>query len=130
MRLARGIALLGVAYALAGCGTSQGDEVQAKLQQFAHAVAQRDSGALCDDVLAPALIRHLTAIGLTCDQAMKTFVSGVQNPKLSVSAVAVHGRSATAIVRSGARGQPTSRETVGLTRTAHGWRLTSLASPR
>ena len=39
MRLARGIVLLGVAYALAGCGNSAHDDVRAKVEQFAHATA-------------------------------------------------------------------------------------------
>ena len=130
MRPARAIALLGAAYALVGCGSGQGDQVQAKLQQFAHAVADRDTRTLCRQVLAPTLITHLTVVGLTCPQAMSTFVSGVQDPTLRVSAVKVTGRSASAVVLTAARGQSPARETVALVQTARGWRLTSLASPR
>lgn len=130
MRQARAIALLGAAYALAGCGASASDQVQAKVQQFAHAVAARDAPSLCQQVLAPALVAHLTAAGLSCQQAMRTFVTSVQDPTLSVGKVRVTGRTASAVVQTGARGQPSSVEAVELIDTAHGWRLTSLASPR
>ncbi len=130
MRPARATALLGVAYALAGCGTNAGDEVQAKLQQFAHAVAQREPVTLCRQVLAPALVRRLTVVGLTCDQAMKTFVDGVVDPTLSVSRVRVDGHTASAVVHTAARGQAASVQSLTLIDTAQGWRLRSLASPR
>ena len=130
MRPARWILLLGVAYALSGCGATASDQVQAKLQQFAHAVASRDTGTLCSQVLAPELVGHLTAAGLSCQQAMRTFVNSVSNPSLSVSKVHVKGSSASAVVLARAKGQQSSLESVQLSNTKHGWRLTSLASPR
>jgi hypothetical protein len=130
MRRARPIVLLGAAYALAGCGASASDQVQAKLQQFAHAVAGRDAGTLCHRVLAPGLVAHLTAAGLTCDRAMETFFDSVTDPTMSVSKVHVTGASATAVVLTGARGQPAALEGVQLSDTQGGWRLTSLVSAR
>jgi hypothetical protein len=130
MRPGRWIPLLGVAYALSGCGASASDQVQAKLQQFAHAVASRDTGTLCSQVLAPDLVGHLTAAGLSCQQAMRTFVDSVTDPSLSVSRVHVKGSSASAVVLARAKGQQSSLESVQLTNTKQGWRLTSLASPR
>ncbi len=130
MRPARVLALLGTAYALAGCGASASDRVQAKVQQFAHAVAQRDAPTLCQQVLAPALVAHLTAANISCRQAMQTFVQSVQDPTLRVSKVQVSGKTASVVVVTGARGQPSSREALQLADTAHGWRLASLASPR
>jgi hypothetical protein len=124
------LAVLGVAYALAGCGASASDQVQAKLEQFAHAVAARDTGTLCSQVLAPDLVGHLNAAGISCQQAMKMFVQSVDNPSLSVSKVHVKGGSASAVVLARATGQPSSLESVQLTNTKHGWRLASLASPR
>jgi hypothetical protein len=124
------LALLGVAYALTGCGASSSDQVQAKLEQFAHAVATRDTGTLCSQVLAPDLVGHLNAAGITCQQAMKTFVESVTDPSLSVSKVHVKGASASAMVLARAKGQQSSLEAVQLTNTKKGWRLTSLASPR
>jgi hypothetical protein len=130
MRSARALALLGAAYAVAGCGASAGDQVQAKLQQFAHAVANRDVPTLCKQVLAPALVEHLAAAGLSCDQAMRTFVDSVTDPTLSVSKVHVKGAAASAVVLTTARGQTASLESVQLADTKAGWRLTSVASPR
>jgi hypothetical protein len=130
MRPARAIAVIGTAYVLAGCGASAAQEVQAKLQQFAHAVASRDPVALCRQVLAPSLVARLTAAGLSCETAMRTFVDSVSNPTLSISKVRVHGSRASAVVLSGARGQTASLDSVALTETAHGWRVISLAAPR
>jgi hypothetical protein len=130
MKPGQALALLGVAYALTGCGASASDQVQAKLEQFAHAVAARDTATLCSQVLAPDLVDHLKAAGLTCSQAMHTFVQSVSNPSLSVSKVHVKGGTASAVVLARAKGQPSSLESVQLTNTKDGWRLTSLASPR
>ncbi|MFZ1997709.1 MAG: hypothetical protein WAU75_26560 [Solirubrobacteraceae bacterium] len=130
MRPGYALSLLGVAYALSGCGANASEQVQAKLEQFAHAVAVRDTGTLCSQVLAPDLVGHLNAAGLSCQQAMRTFVQSVSNPSLSVTRVHVKGASASAVVLARATGQPSSLESVQLTDTSNGWRLTSLASPR
>jgi hypothetical protein len=130
MRSARVGVLLGIAYALVGCGASARDEVAAKIQQFAQATAKRDVATLCDQVLAPPLIARLTAAGLTCDQAMKIFVGSVQNPTISVSRVTVKGARASAVVLAGATGQRAALEKVELVQTKRGWRLASLASPQ
>ena len=129
MRLARGIVLLGAAYALTGCGSSPRQQVEAKLQQFAHATASHDYAALCNDVLAPRLVAHLTAAGISCRQAMRIFASSVQNPTISISKVTVRGSTATAVVLAAATGQTAAIESVQLINTPHGWRLVSLASP-
>jgi hypothetical protein len=126
----RAVAFLGIAYALAGCGSSPADAVDAKVRQFAHAVATRNAVTLCDQVLAPALVNRLTDAGISCPQAMKTFVESVQEPTLSVGKVTVSGGSASAVVSTGAKGQQASRGTLQLTRTKAGWRLVSLVSPR
>jgi hypothetical protein len=130
MRPGRVIALLCSAYVLAGCGATAHQQVEAKVQEFARATENRNYAALCDDVLAPALVAHLTAAGLSCEQAMRIFVSSVQNPSISVSKVTVHGSSASAVVLASATGQPAAIESIELIDTEHGWRLASLASPR
>jgi hypothetical protein len=129
MRPARGIVLLGAAYALTGCGVSQHDQVEAKLQQFAHATAGHNAAELCDQVLAPALVQRLQDADLSCRQAMKLFFQSVQDPTLSVTRIVIKGKSASAVVLAGAAGQQASLETVQLVETTHGWRLASLASP-
>ena len=89
---------------LSGCGSSPTDAVGAKVRQFAHAVAAGDAPTLCDQVLAPALVTRLTDAGISCPQAMKTFVQSVQDPTISVGKVTVSGRSASAVVTTGAEG--------------------------
>ncbi len=130
MRQACGLVLLGAAWALTGCGASAGQQVQAKLQQFAHAVAGHDARALCRQVLAPALVVRLTNAGIDCDQAMQTYFQSVTDPTLSVSKVSIHGSTASAVVLAGARGQTAAIESVQLIKTRNGWRLLSLAQPR
>jgi hypothetical protein len=120
MRHARGLALLFASGALAGCGASASQQVQAKLQQFAHAVAGHDALVLCGQVLAPALVQRFTNAGLDCEQAMRTYFASVTDPTLSISKVSVHGSTASADVA----------ESVQLVDTRNGWRLASLATPR
>jgi hypothetical protein len=130
MRTARGLALLGAAWALAGCGASANQQVQAKLQQFAHAVASHDASVLCGQVLAPALVQRFSDAGVSCEQAMQTYFASVTDPTLSVSKVSVSGSTAAADVLASAKGQQSSLETVQLVNTPNGWRLASLATPR
>lgn len=122
--------LLGAAYAVSGCGASQHDEVQAKVQQFARATAAGDYVALCQQVLAPSLIQRLAGANLSCQQAMRVFVHSVNNPTLSVAKVTVTGQRASAVVLATATGQQPSLTTIQLVSTKNGWRLASLASPR
>ena len=122
----------GLLTGLAGCGesASAGDQVRAKVRQFATATDARNVDVLCTQVLAPALVAKLTAAGLTCPQAMHLFVSSVSHPTISISKVSVHGASASAVVLAGASGQTSALESIQLVRVAAGWRLASLASPR
>ncbi len=121
--------LLGIACALAGCGASPPNDVRAKIQQFAAATAKRDVAVLCDQVLAPTLVARLAAAGVSCQQAMKIFVSSVRRPTISISRVTVNGAHASAVVLAGATGQRAALEKVQLVQTKRGWRLISLASP-
>ncbi len=131
MRLGRRVTVLvGCACVLAGCGSSPRQEVEAKVQQFAHATASKDYRALCNEVLAPAVVAHLTAAGLNCRQAMKIFTSSVQNPTISIKHVTVDGATAFAVVVARASNQRPSRQSIRLIQTKHGWRLDSLASAR
>ena len=129
MRHARGIAFLGAAYALAGCGASQRDEVQAKVQQFARATAARDTSTLCQQVLAPSLLTRLAGADLSCRQAMALFVQSVRNPTVSIARISIKGQRASAVVLAAASGQKALLESIELIDTENGWRLASLASP-
>lgn len=126
----RVIALLGIAYGITGCGTSPAGAVEAKVKQYAHAVATRDPEMLCQQVLAPDLVAHLTAAGISCEQAMATFVVSVQDPTISIAKVDVHRTTADATVLAAAHDQKASLGTLELIRTKGGWRVQSLVSPR
>jgi ketosteroid isomerase-like protein len=119
------------ACALAGCGQSTSQQVQAKVQQFATAVKAHDASTLCDQVLAPALLARFTDIGLPCTKAMKTFFSSVHDPSLAVGRVAVQdgGREAEAITLSTAKGQVGALTAIELVKTSGGWRVSQLGSP-
>jgi hypothetical protein len=128
MRFALGIAVLGAACVLSGCGASQRQEVQAKVEQLVTATANKDDKTLCDEVLAPSLLEHLQGTGISCERAMRIFVDSVQDPTLSLSRVTVSGRTAVAIARTSASHQRAARQAIELVRTADGWRVASLGS--
>jgi hypothetical protein len=113
-----------------GCGTSVStrDQVRAKVEQFGASVANKDYKTLCTQVLAPSLVKHLSAAGLTCEQAMQVGLAGVQNPTLSIAKVTIHGHNASAVTLTGAKGQTASLSAIELVQTKDGWRVTSLGS--
>jgi hypothetical protein len=124
------VALAILACALAGCGQSTSQQVQAKVQQFATAVKSHDAQTLCDQVLAPALVDRFTAVGLPCTKAMQIFVGSVHDPSLAVGRVVVNGKNkAEALTLSSAKGQLGSLSAVELVNTSKGWRVSGLGSP-
>jgi hypothetical protein len=123
------MALIAVAWAVGGCGTSEKDRVQAKVQEFVKATSSRDYKTLCDDVLAPALVAHLSAAGLRCEQAMQIALGSVKRPQLAVGRISINGSKAQAITLSAASGQVGSLDAINLIKTGAGWRITSLGSP-
>lgn len=130
MRLAKRLlvaVLLLATLALAGCGTSERDQVKAKVLQLARASASRDYRVLCEQVLAPSLVRHLTANGISCQRGMQVALAAVSQPTVSVGRVTVDGNQASAITLSFATGQQASLATVELVRTGAGWRVWSVS---
>jgi len=116
--------------ALSGCGgMSTSDQIQAKVKQFAHAVAARDSKTLCNQVFAPVLLEHFAAVGLPCEKAMQIYLSSVHAPTLLVGRVVISGKTAEAQTLSGARHQVGSLDAVELVETSQGWRVSGLGSP-
>jgi hypothetical protein len=123
------VALASAVCALSGCGMSTSDQIQAKVKQFAHAVAARDSRTLCDQVFAPVLLEHFASVGLPCERAMQIYLSSVHAPTLAVGRVVVSGQKAEAITLSGAHGQIGSLDAIELVETSQGWRVSGLGSP-
>jgi hypothetical protein len=127
----RTLPLLVLALLGSGCGSdTPSDEAQVRttLQRFARAVEQRDYQTLCDKVFAPKLLQGLQSIGLPCEIAMRTSLGKVKEPRLTMGGVTVTGRTATAQVKTSAKGQPPSTDTIKLTKEAAGWRVSALGS--
>jgi hypothetical protein len=130
MLLRRAIAAVAAAGALGGCGTSDADQVRSKVQQFSTAVAGHDYRTICGQVLAPSLLSRFAAVGLSCEQAMRSiYLPSVHSPSVAVGRITIQGQKASAIALSGASGQRSSLDTINLVSTSQGWRIASLTAP-
>ncbi len=114
---------------LGGCGTSDSDQVRAKVDQFLKATASKDYGALCHQVLGPVLLAHLSAGGIQCEQAMQIALGSLQSPSLSIGRIDVKGNTASVITLTTAARQEASLDAIELTKTSRGWRVESLGTP-
>ncbi len=129
MRVAAAIVVLAGAGTLGACGTSDRDQVRAKIDQFATAAATRDYATICQQVLAPVLLERLAATGVSCEQAMRVAFGPVQDPTVSIGRIDVKGRTAEAVTLTAAKNQVASLDAIELTKTGNGWRISSLGSP-
>ena len=114
-----------LAVGLAGCGSSESDQVHAKVEEFVHAVSARDAKAVCDKVLAPSLVAHFLQEGLTCERGIQIFLNSVRDPTLAVGRITVHRNAAMALVLTGARCQRPALANLNLVKTSDGWRIAS-----
>jgi hypothetical protein len=124
-----GAALATVAIVVGGCGKSDRDQIQAKVQQFVHAIAAHDYHTICTQVLGAQLLARLAAGGIGCEQAMGISLGRVRAPILSIGRITVSGSTAQAITLSGAANQRGAFETLNLVKTSNGWRISSLSTP-
>jgi ketosteroid isomerase-like protein len=109
-------------------GPTDEEQVRATVTAFARATAAKDYEALCDRVLAPALIEEVEQIGLPCEVALEQGLGEVEEPRLTIGEVAVEEDTATVEVRTSAAGQEPSRDTLELRRVEAGWRISSLGA--
>jgi len=119
------------ALAAAGCGTrepSDEEQVRTTLAALADATGAKDYRRLCEEVFARELLEGIEKIGLPCEPAMRQAFEDVQDPRLTVGRVSVAGQTASAEVRSSARGQEPSNDTVTLVKEEEGWRVSSLGA--
>jgi hypothetical protein len=116
--------------AASGCGGSdQAAAVRSTLTRFAQAAARQDYRTLCQQILAPSLIRNVERIGLPCEIALSRGLGSVRQPKLVVRSVKVNGDRATASVHTTAANQAPLDGTVELQRLGGRWHVSSLAAP-
>jgi len=120
-------ATLVIAVSAAGCGSSDEQQVRDTLKRYEQATARQDYDALCSKVLARVLVDRLAQVGLPCDQALRIGLGTVRSPKLQVLKIRVTDKLALALVRSSAAGQPTSTDTIRLSKDGGNWRISSLS---
>ena len=128
MRLPMVAGLLACALLL-GCGESgPSDEQQVRqtVSDFGRATSAKDYQALCDRIFAPQLVDELKQVGLPCEVAMQQSLEDVEDPSITIGRITVAEAKATAEVRSSAKGQQPSQDTVQLVEVDGAWRISSL----
>ncbi len=112
---------------LIGCGAaSPREEVRSTVTRFADASAKKDYQALCDELLAPALVQNVEQYGLPCELAIKQGLGDVRDPRLTLGKITVNDDRASARVTTQARGQKSSTDTLDLRRVSGEWRIAAL----
>ena len=126
-------AVAAAALLIAACGssTSSTDEFKGADKQVAQVVedlskAGRDKDAkrICDQLLAPDVVRRLRTSGRDCTSAIDGALDDADNFELLVKDVRVTGSTARARVESG--GDKDEVETLQLVRVGGGWRIATL----
>jgi hypothetical protein len=122
------VALVAAALAFGGCGSGPSDteQVRSVVLDFGRATAAKNYQQLCDRLLAPRLLDKIKQAGLPCEVALQKGLGDVKDPKLTLGQVTVDGDSATADIRTSARGQQPARVTLKLAKVAGRWKIASL----
>jgi hypothetical protein len=116
---------------LAGCGDhgpTPEQQVRTTVSDFGRATAAKDYKTLCDRILAPKLVEDVTAVGLSCEAALKRGLGSVEDPQLTVGRVEIDGDNASAEIRSSASGEAPSKDTLKLVKVNGTWKISSLGS--
>jgi hypothetical protein len=116
---------------LAGCGDAgptPEEQVRSTVTEFGRATVAKDYQALCDHILAPALVEKVTSIGLPCAAALEQGLGAVRDPQLTIGTVKVDGEKASVEVRSSAAGEEPSKDTLKLVNVHGSWKISSLGT--
>ena len=116
---------------LAGCGDAgptPEEQVRSTVAEFGRATVAKDYQALCDHILAPALIEKVTSIGLPCEAALEQGLGAVRDPRLTLGTVQVDGEKASVEVRTSAAGEQPSKDTLKLVNVDGTWKISSLGT--
>jgi hypothetical protein len=114
--------------ALLGCGGGPTDEEQVRdtVNAFSKATAAKDYDTLCKQLLAPKLLEQVEQAGLPCEVALSKGLGEVKEPRVTIGQITVDGDSATADIRTSAKGEQPSRDTLKLSKIGGRWRIASL----
>ena len=118
--------LAGIALVGCGGGPTEEEQVRDTVDAFSKATAAKDYDKLCKQLLAPKLLEQVEQAGLPCEVALSKGLGEVKDPKVTIGQITVNGDSATADIRTSAKGEEPSRDTLKLTRIGGRWRIASL----
>jgi hypothetical protein len=119
---------------LAACGAApsskskfQGEQqkVAQVVDDLAAAGRSGDADKICSDILAKELVAELKSAGGECVTEMKSAIDDASDYDLRVDSVKVDGNNATARVRQGTKGAPT---TYTFVKESGGWRASQLGT--
>jgi hypothetical protein len=100
---------LAAAAALTGCGTTsvptgsfKGEQqaVAKRISSFQRHASEASGKKLCEQDLARALVSQIGASGASCEHALRQQLKDVEDLTIKINSIALHGRSATAEVKS------------------------------
>ncbi|MCW2984620.1 MAG: nuclear transport factor 2 family protein [Conexibacter sp.] len=123
---------------LSACGQSakdsagdfQGDQkaVAQTVEDLQSAGRKADTGKICGDLLAPALVAKIKqASNGTCDKVLKDALSDADSFELQVKKVAISGNTATATVESDG-GSKKRTDTLQLVKDGGAWKIATLGA--
>jgi hypothetical protein len=120
---------------LAGCASAtpsskskfKGEQqrVAQVVDDLAAAGRKGDADKICSDILAKQLVAELKSAGGDCVTEMKSAIDEASDFDLRVDSVKVSGNNATAQVRQGTKGAPT---TYTFVKESGGWRASELGA--
>lgn len=119
-------AIVAVVLAIRSWTVDDGDRARASVERFGNAVAAKNYGLICEDLLADDLRQRLAAIGLPCERALATGLGEVREPRVRITSVAVADDRASVGIETTAAGQRPSRDVLQLREADGEWRIVSL----
>jgi hypothetical protein len=124
---------LALALAVAGCGEAvstssfKGEEhnVAQRISSFQKHATEGSQSKICESDLATNLLAHIKASGRGCTETIKEQLKNVEDLTLTVQSVTVHGKTATATVKSTWSGK-SQLSTLKLQREGEDWKISGV----
>jgi copper chaperone CopZ len=131
---AMALGALALALAMAGCGEAvstssfKGEEhsVAQRISSFQKHATEGGQGKICENDLATNLQARIKASGRGCAEAIKEQLKNVEDLTLTVQSVTVHGRTATATVKSTRSGK-SQLSTLKLQKEGEDWKISGVS---